>query len=127
MTMEHQTKSAASNALGIDKILIALAILLMGILSGSVPVNAQAVYGSIYGTATDKTGASVPNATITVTDVSKGTSVTVQSNGTGLYRVQHLIPDTYSVQASAKGYENALVKDVVVFADTAPEVNIQMS
>jgi len=127
MNMERQTKSAASNALGIDKILIALAILLMGILSGSVPVNAQAVYGSIYGTATDKTGASVPNATITVTDVSKGTSVTVQSNGTGLYRVQHLIPDTYSVQASAKGYENALVKDVVVFADTAPEVNIQLS
>jgi hypothetical protein len=127
MNTERQTKSAASKASGIGKILIAAAILLIGVFSGSSPANAQAVYGSIYGTATDKTGAVIPNATITVTDVSKGTSVTVQSNESGLYRVQHLIPDTYSVQASAKGYENALVKDVVVFADTAPEVNIQLS
>ena len=33
---------------------------------------AQAVYGSIFGTITDNTGALVLNATITVTDVSKG-------------------------------------------------------
>ena len=39
---------------------------------------------------TDKSGAVVPNATITVTDVSKGTSVTTQTNGSGEYRVQHL-------------------------------------
>ena len=104
-----------------------MAILLIGILSGSSAAKAQAVYGSIYGTATDSTGAVIPNATITVTDVSKGTSVTVQANESGLYRVQHLIPDTYSVQASAKGYQNGLVKDVVVFADTSPEVNIQLS
>jgi hypothetical protein len=127
MNTERKTKSAASKASGIGKILIALVILLTGVLSGSSPANAQAVYGSIYGTATDKTGAVIPNATITVTDVSKGTSVSVQSNASGLYRVQHLIPDTYSVQASVKGYENAVVKDVVVFADTAPEVNIQLS
>ncbi|MGD0647537.1 MAG: TonB-dependent receptor [Acidobacteriaceae bacterium] len=127
MNTEYQVKSAASKASGIGKILICLAILLMGVVSGSSVANAQAVYGAIYGTATDKTGAAVPNATITVTDVSKGTSVTVQTNESGLYRVQHLIPDTYSVQASSKGYENAVVKEVVVFADTSPEVNIQLS
>ena len=38
-------------------------------------VQAQAIYGSVYGTITDKTGAAIPNATITVTDQSKGTSV----------------------------------------------------
>jgi len=38
---------------------------------------AQAVFGSIVGTVTDPTGAVVPNATVVVTDVSKGTSQTV--------------------------------------------------
>src|ERR1700735_434842 len=127
MNTEGQIKSTTCNASGIGRILFALAILPVAVLSGSSAANAQAIYGSIYGTATDKSGASVPNATITVTDVSKGTSVTVQTNDTGLYRVQHLIPDTYSVQGSAKGYENAIVKGVVVFADTSPEVNIQLS
>src|SRR5579859_7615912 len=43
----------------------------------------QAVYGSIYGTVADSTGAVVPNATVTVSDVAKGTSITVQSNTSG--------------------------------------------
>ena len=54
--------------------------------------QAQAIYGSVYGTVTDKTGAAIPNATITVTDKSKGTSVQVTSNQSGGYRVPNLIP-----------------------------------
>src|ERR1700760_3057769 len=50
-------------------------------------VHAQAVYGSIYGTVTDNTGAAVPNATVTITDTAKGTVVTVQSNDSGAYSV----------------------------------------
>ena len=48
--------------------------------------RAQAVYGSIFGTVTDNSGAVVPNATITVTDVAKGTTVTAQTSGDGQYR-----------------------------------------
>ncbi len=87
----------------------------------------QAVYGSIFGTITDNTGAVVPNATITVTDVSKGTSVTTQSGGDGEYRVQHLIPDTYRVDADATGFAKATQDNVVVYADTSPKVDLKMS
>ena len=58
----------------------------------SVPASAQSVYGSIFGTVADKTGAAVPGATITVTDESKGTVVSVISNGSGDYSVSHLLP-----------------------------------
>src|ERR1700721_3548084 len=54
--------------------------------------SAQAVYGSVFGTVTDSTGAVVPNATGAVTDVATGTSQTAQSNDSGQYRAQHLIP-----------------------------------
>src|ERR1700761_7051762 len=59
--------------------------------------HAQAVYGSIYGSVTDNTGAVVPNATITITDTAKGTSTTTTSNQSGDFTAEHLIPDVYSV------------------------------
>ena len=62
------------------------------------PAGAQSVYGSIFGTVTDKSGAAVPNATITVTDEAKGTVVNVTSNASGDYSVPHLIPDVYDLK-----------------------------
>ena len=105
---------------------VVFGLLLWGLAAGS-PARAQAVYGSIYGTVTDKSNAVVPNATITVTDVSKGTSVTTTTNESGEYRMQHLIPDTYRVEAEASGFTKTAVDNVVVYADTAPEVNLQLT
>ena len=48
---------------------------------------AQAVYGSVVGTVTDATGAVIPGAKVTVTDVSKGITQQVKSNATGGYEV----------------------------------------
>ena len=87
----------------------------------------QAVYGSIFGTVTDSTGAVIPNATITVTDVAKGTSVTAQSSGDGQYRIQHLIPDTYRVDAEATGFTTSTADNIVVYADTSPKVDLKLN
>ena len=70
-----------------------------------VTASAQSVYGSLFGTVSDKSGAVIPNATITVTDEAKGTVVTVESNGSGDYSVPHLIPDVYDVKVVAKGFQ----------------------
>ncbi|MGI8772934.1 MAG: TonB-dependent receptor domain-containing protein [Acidobacteriaceae bacterium] len=97
-------------------------------LAGSVPpANAQAVYGSIFGTVTDNTGAVVPNANITVTDVAKGTSIVVHSNDSGQYTAQHLIPDTYKIDVEAPGFSTASLAGVVVYADTAPKADIKLA
>ncbi len=85
---------------------------------------AQGVFGSIIGTVTDTSGAVVPNATIVVTDVSKGTSQTVQSNASGNYSVSRLIPDAYSVKATAQGFTPAEADNVVVSANTSPQVDL---
>ena len=82
----------------------------------------QSVYGSIYGTVTDATGAIVPGANITVTDVAKGTTVTVQSNGSGDFTVEHLIPDVYDVKIEASGFKGYQQKGIQVFADGAVKV-----
>jgi hypothetical protein len=105
--------------------LVVVAIMWMALMAQSAP--AQAVYGSILGTVTDNTGAVVPNADVTVTDVSKGTSVKVQTNESGQYTAQHLIPDTYKVEATAPGFSKSTLDGVIVYADTAPKADIRLS
>jgi outer membrane receptor protein involved in Fe transport len=91
-----------------------------------ITAHAQAVYGSIYGSVTDNTGAAIPNATVTVTDEAKGTVVTVQSNDSGAYTVEHLIPDTYDIKVALSGFQTFEAKGIKVFADTSPKVDAQL-
>jgi Carboxypeptidase regulatory-like domain len=79
----------------------------------------QAVTGSIVGTITDPTGAVVPGAMIVVTDISKGVTQTAQTNASGNYTVSRLIPDTYSVQATASGFSGAKASVTVDAGSTA--------
>ena len=90
------------------------------------PVRAQSVYGSVFGTVSDSTGAAVPGATVTVTDETKGTVVTVTSNGSGDYSVPHLIPDVYDLKVEAKGFKAFETKGIQVEADTAPRIDPTM-
>jgi len=88
--------------------------------------QAQAIYGSIFGTVNDNTGAVVPNATITVTDESKGTSVAAQSNASGDFTVQHLIPDTYDIKVTVSGFKTFAQNGIVVAADTSAKVDVAL-
>lgn len=90
-------------------------------------LHAQAIYGSIYGQVTDPTGAAIPNATITVLDVSKGTSVSVKTDADGEYKVPNLIPDVYDVTASADGFRTLTNKGIPVAADSSPKVDLHLS
>jgi hypothetical protein len=88
---------------------------------------AQAVFGQILGTVTDSTGAAIPNADITVTDISKGTSVTLKSNAAGEFTVEHLIPDTYNIKVAATGFKTYEQTSITVFADSSPSVTAVLS
>ncbi len=103
-----------------------MALLAIGCLLTHAPARAQSVYGSIFGTVTDKTGAVVPGATVTVTDEAKGTVETVVTNGTGDYTVSHLVPDTYDVSITAKGFKGFVAKGIVVQADTSPRQDVAL-
>ena len=59
----------------------------------------------LAGTVTDPSGASVPNAKVTVTSVKQGTAETVTTNETGNYAVYHLIPGTYDVSIEGQGFK----------------------
>src|SRR5438445_7222423 len=89
------------------------------------PASGQAVFGSIFGTVTDPSGAGVPNAKVTVTSIAKGTSVETATNGDGNYSVTHLIPDVYNIKVEGAGFKSFETTNIVVSADTAARVDGQ--
>ncbi len=102
---------------------LALALFALASLVLIAPASAQSVYGSIFGTATDKTGAAISGATVSVKDEAKGTVVTVTTNASGDYSVPHLIPDVYDLKVSAKGFKSFETKGIQVEADAAPRID----
>ncbi|HEX5082214.1 MAG TPA: carboxypeptidase-like regulatory domain-containing protein, partial [Blastocatellia bacterium] len=86
----------------------------------------QAVYGSIFGTVTDSSGAAAPNATVTITNTATNVSVTTKTNESGNYTQTRLIPGTYSIKVEAPSFKAAVIEAVVVNVDTASSANVAL-
>jgi hypothetical protein len=99
---------------------------IFSVLFHSQPSRAQTVLGSIVGTVTDTSGAVIPGATVTVTDINKGISQSTTANATGNFTVTNLVPDVYQVKSSSPGFAPAEVDNVTVIANGVQEVNLQM-
>jgi Carboxypeptidase regulatory-like domain len=61
--------------------------------------------GDVRGTATDSTGAVIPDVTVTVTDVDRGVVRTYQTDGAGLYDTGAIPEDHYKFAFTKGGFE----------------------
>ncbi len=83
---------------------------------------AQNSTATIVGTVTDNTGASIPNATVTLTNNGTGEKRTAQSTGSGDYSFGELKPGTYTVEVKETGFKTFVVPSfTVAAADRARE------
>ncbi|OFW39667.1 MAG: hypothetical protein A3J28_12525 [Acidobacteria bacterium RIFCSPLOWO2_12_FULL_60_22] len=71
-------------------------------------LSAQVGGSSIQGTVTDSTGAVIPGATITVTNMETNLQRTVPSSSAGLYVVPNIPPGRYRVQVSMAGFQTSV-------------------
>ena len=85
-------------------------------------VFGQAVYGSIFGTVTDSSGAAVAKAKVTITNSGTNVSETIETNSSGNYNQTRLIPGSYRVKIEAQGFKTTVI-EVLVNVDRATETN----
>src|SRR5258708_18916430 len=96
---------------------LALVIVLIGVTMMADSVAAQAISGDVVGTVLDKSGAAVPNAAISATNVATGVKTNTTSNGQGEFRFGNLPVGTYTIQVSASGFST------LTFSDFRVELN----
>lgn len=86
----------------------------------------QAVSGSMVGTVTDTSGASVPNAKITITEVNTGTTRATTTNDSGNYGFSDVPPGTYKVSVEAAGFKREERPRVDLLVNQTPRVDMQL-
>ncbi|HEV2711031.1 MAG TPA: TonB-dependent receptor [Edaphobacter sp.] len=89
------------------KLAVSKLLLLLCLVSGSVPVLAQVANGSITGRLTDNSGAVMPDAVLTLTKTETGITRQTKANGEGVYTFPALQTGTYKVDVSLPGFKKA--------------------
>lgn len=85
----------------------------------------QERFGEIIGTVTDPTKAAVPNATVTVTNLTNEKTVTATSAGDGNYSLR-LDPGRYKVRISANGFSTEEYPEVTVLIGKTLRVDAEL-
>jgi hypothetical protein len=105
----------------------ALSALLVLLLLLAAPSLAQTFRGSINGTVTDPSGAVVPGAKVTATNVSTGVVRDTVSSGAGEFLFNDLPLDTYTVKVVAAGFQSTDVTGVQVLAGKIYTLPLKLS
>jgi hypothetical protein len=83
--------------------------------------------GYISGTVTDKSGAAVAGADVTVTSASGNVTRSTTTNGDGAYTVPGLAGGTYHLTVSAKGFQKFTAQNVVLNVAEKARIDVQLT
>lgn len=86
----------------------------------------QAVNGTLLGTLTDASGAVVPGAQVTITEVATGIAHSTQSNGSGNFVFPNLPPGNYDVTSEARGFKKETRAKVRLDVNSTVRVDMTM-
>ena len=107
--------------------LVALALIAGIAVSVPSTAGAQAANGTLLGNVRDETGAPVPGATITVTEVQTNIGRTVVTNETGYYTFTNLPSGIYRVEGELQGFKKFVREGVEVRVNTTVRVDVPLS
>ena len=93
-------------------------LILLTAVTSSLRAQNVVLTGSISGRVTDRSGAIVPGASVSLRNLGTGVEQSAVTNHAGLYRFPALMPGTYSITASLKGFRDVQVLTRVLVGNT---------
>src|SRR5579859_1319389 len=98
----------------------------LGLLWASAIWAQSTTDGAIGGIVTDPSGAIVPGATATATNLGTSRASSETTDGAGRYLIGHLQPGTYSLEITAKGFGGFKAPNVIVEVGRATPIDASL-
>src|SRR5258707_1778148 len=108
------------------KLLAMVALLLPQIATFSSAARGQVTGATLSGLVTDEQGSPVPDANVKIKNLGTGVSREVETNSDGLYSAPNLIPGSYDVTVSAKGFQTAVQRAVTLTVGAQQALNVSL-
>src|SRR4030088_1602500 len=92
----------------------------------STPVYAQVAGATLSGTATDASGAAVPNAKASIKNSATGVVREVTTDSAGFYSAPNLLPGVYSITVAATGFSSSVQTGLTLTVGASKALNIAL-
>jgi hypothetical protein len=103
-----------------------LCMCLLLLIGGAMRASAQADQGSIVGLVQDPTGASVPNAAVTLTNTDDGLVLHAVTDSSGNYFFSPLKIGAYKVEVSSPGFNTTVQQNIHVHVQDRVEADVML-
>lgn len=106
---------------------VACCILLLAcLLAASWPLAGQAITAKVVGTVADPTGAAIPQATVSITNVATGQTRTTTTNEVGNYEFSFLPAGSYTMSVEKEGFQKTGVRQFRLSVDQVARVDVTL-
>src|SRR6266404_8194008 len=89
-------------------------------------LRAQITSSTMYGQVTDRTGAAVPGAQVSVSNTDTNLTRTLETNSAGEYRIELLPVGSYRVEITKQGFKKVVLAGVVLQINVPARVDAMM-
>lgn len=101
--------------------------LCLAALAAGWKLDAQSIFGSLVGTVKDPSGATVSQASVTITLIEENTVRSVKTDNLGNYEALNLKPGRYNVTVVQSGFEESTKSDVMLLARQTARVDFDLA
>jgi Carboxypeptidase regulatory-like domain/TonB dependent receptor len=101
-------------------------LFLCSLLFSAGPTRGQVSGATLSGLVTDENGGSVPGANVSIKNLGTGVARDVTTNADGFYSTPNLIPGTYEVRVSAKGFQTVVQKEITLNVGAQHSLNVSL-
>jgi len=91
-----------------------------------ITTSAQEARGKITGSVTDPNKAAVAGASVKITNLARGTTVTLTTNDQGIFQAPYLLSGTYQVVVENAGFKKYVQTDVTLQIDETRDLSITL-
>src|SRR5258708_37098557 len=103
-----------------------VSLVLTAVLFSAGPARGQVSGATLSGLVTDENGGSVPGATVSIKNLGTGVARDLTTNADGFYSTPNLIPGTYEVRVSAKGFQTLVQKEITLTVGAQQALNLSL-